>query len=419
MYENFYGFSERPFNLGPDSRFLYLTPSHAEAFSGMFSGVRERRGITVITGDPGIGKTTLIGALLSGLDEAVRTASIVFFHSEFRDLLKSILIELGIPAKGRDTFALLEQFYLYLATRPQNEIVAIIVDDAQGLEARALKNLMELWPGPNPRHRLLQTVLVGQPELETKLDSKDLTELRERIAVRRHIRPMNRKESNVYIDHRLRIVGSSSSGVFKPEAVDLICDYAGGIPRVINMVCDGSLLIGYAKSKRLIDVKIVTEAIKDLSLFEPKEAKGSRRVSCPSEPLQAEGPHPEAPVREPVPVPWPRWRPVYQALTGALSVAVALGLLIMSTSDLVTRKETKVKGIGTVIAEKGSTSPVLSVQNQSLEPVPSAKVQRGRPQRFAHNQRERPQRFAHNQRKGAQPDDLLVKQDIAWHIVQR
>jgi hypothetical protein len=91
----------------------------------------------------------------------------------------------------------------------------------------------------------------------------------------------------------------------------------------------------------------------------------------------------------------------------------------MSTSDLVTRKETKVKGIGTVIAEKGSTSPVLSVQNQSLEPVPSAKVQRGRPQRFAHNQRERPQRFAHNQRKGAQPDDLLVKQDIAWHIVQR
>ena len=417
MYEDFYGFSERPFNLGPDSRFLYLTPSHAEAFSGMFSGVRERRGITVITGDPGIGKTTLIGALLSGLDEAVRTASIVLTHMEFRDLLKSILIELGIPAKGRDTFALLEEFYLYLATRPQDEIVAIIIDEAQGLETRALKSLMELWPGPNPRRRLLQTVLVGQPELEAKLDSKDLTEFRERIAVRRHIRPMNRKESNVYIDHRLRIVGSS--GVFKPEAVDRICDYAGGIPRVINMVCDHSLLIGYVKSKRQIDAKIVTEAIKDLSLFEPKEAKGSRRVNCPSEPLQAEGPHPEAPVLEPVQEPRLRRRPVYQTLAGALSVVVALGLLILSTSDLVTRKETKVKDIGTVIAEKGSTSSVLAVQNQSLEPVPSAKVQRERPQHFVHNQRERPQHFAHNQRKGAQPDDLLVKQDIAWHMVQR
>jgi general secretion pathway protein A len=365
VYEDFYGLSEGPFDLGRDPRSLYLTPSHAEALSGMLSGVRERKGITVITGEVGTGKTTLIHALFSDLDETVRKAFICYTYLEFRDLLKSILIELGIPAKGRDTSALLKKFYLYLSERPQDEIVAIIIDEAQGLETTALKGLMGLWAGSDPRYQLLQTVLVGQPELEAKLDSQELREFRDGIAVRCHIRPMSRKESNAYIDHRLRIAGSFSSRVFKPEAVDRICDYAGGIPRVINMVCDGSLLIGYAKSKRQIDVKIVNEAIADLSLFEPKEAKRTlperpvyqllewvrslkpavppadgREERAPvltaesvpepltlessPEPLQAEGSGREEPVPEPVAVPQLRWRPVYQLLEWVRSLKPAV-----------------------------------------------------------------------------------------------
>ena len=319
MYEDFYGFSEGPFEFGPHPKFLCLTPSHAGALSGMLSGVRERKGITVITGDPGTGKTTLVNALLSELDEKVRTAFIVFTLLEFRDLLKSILAELGIRAQGRDTFALLQKFYLYLSERSQDESVVIIIDEAQGLDTSVLKDLMGLWTGPNPWYLQLQTVLLGQPELEAKLDSQELGSLREKIAVRRHIRPLTRRESNMYIDHRLRIVGSSSSEVFKPEAVDRICDCARGIPRVINMVCDGSLRIGYAKSKRKIDAAIVNEAIEDLRLFKPKEAKGTL-----PEPLPAEESGREEPVPEPIPVPQPRWRPVYQLLEWVRSLKPAV-----------------------------------------------------------------------------------------------
>ncbi len=521
MYERFYGFSEGPFELGPDPRSLYLTPSHAEALSDMVSGIRERKGITVITGDPGTGKTTLINTLLSDLDETVRAASIFFTYLEFGDLLKSILIELGIPTKGEDTSALLKRFYLYLSERPQDEIVAIIIDEAQVLETSSLKDLMGLWAGLNPRHQLLQTVLVGRPELEAKLDSQELREFRDRIGVRCHIRPMNRKESKAYIDHRLRVVGSSSSKVFKPEAVDRVCDYAGGIPRVINMICDGSLLIGHAKSKRQIDVKIVKKAIEELRLFKPKEAKRTLlerlrslkpalhsadgreepvpvlttepvlesltgesvpeplTIESPSESLQPEGSGREEPMPEPVPVPRPRWRPVhqllerlrslepalhpaqvrtlrwppaYQTLTGALLVVMALGLFILLIADLVPRKETKVKGIGTVIAEKDSTFSLLAKQNQGLVPVPSASVKRERPQRLAHKQRkplqplahdkgeppqplaykqgelpqplahdkgEPPQRLAPYRPNDAERGDLLLKQDPAWRALQR
>lgn len=279
MYENFYGFSEGPFEFGPDPRFLYLTPSHAEALTSMFQGVRKGRGITVITGDPGTGKSTLVRALLAQLDEKVRTAYIVFTRLEFRDLLKSILHELGIPAREEETFALLAMLYQYLSEKPQDEIVSIIIDEAQGLDTSVLKDLMGLWAGPNLRHSQLQMVLVGQPDLEAKLDFRELKGLHEKIAVRRHIRGLTRQESNIYIDHRLGIAGSSSSKVFTPEAVNRICDCAGGIPRVINMVCDGSLFIGYGESKRKIDAAIVNQAMQDLGLYKPKEVK--RTLSRP------------------------------------------------------------------------------------------------------------------------------------------
>jgi hypothetical protein len=379
----------------------------------------------------------------------VRTAFVVFTLLEFGDLLKSILHELDIPARGNDTLALLEAFYLYLTERPQDEIVTIIIDEAQGLDTSVLEDLVRLWAGPDPQYLQPQIVLVGHPELAAKLDSQELGSLREKIAVRRHISPLTRQESNLFIDHRLRIVGSSSSEVFKPEAVDRICDCAEGNPRVITAVCDGSLLIGYAKYKRKIDAKIVNEAIQDLRLVPPGKAK--RRLP---EPLPAEGAGPGEPVPEPVPVPRLRWRPVYQTLTGALLGMVALALFNLFIWDRAPREGMTVKGTRAVIAEKGPTLSVLGEQSQGLVPVPSPSAKRARPQGLVHKQGARPQgqRLTSKQRKPAQPlahdeakpaqplahhqgepperlapyrlndaerGDLLLKEDAAWRVLQR
>ena len=389
MYEKFYGFSQEPFNPSPDPKFLYLTPTHSEAFSAMLSGIRERKAITVITGEPGTGKTTLIQALLSDLDKNVKTALVFFTNIGFKDLLKNILYELEIPVKGEDASGLLEKFYRYLSERPQNETVAIIIDEAQGLKTSVLKDLLRLWDSPDLRSGLLQTVLVGQPELKTNLDSTELRDLRKRIAAQCHIRPLTLKESKAYIDHRLRIVGSSSSKVLRPEVVDRICDFAKGIPRTINMVCDAALLIGYAKSRHEIDAKIIKEAVNDLSLFEPAKTVESLPGS-----IQTEEQTPATPMSEPAKGPAKtlskhvpaaealsevtrsekprRIKPLHGILAGSILAALLLGLFALWTSERAPRTETvnippvqegsvEKKDTATVaIAEKGSTLSLLA-----------------------------------------------------------
>jgi general secretion pathway protein A len=440
MYEGFYGFSEDPFSFGPDPRFLCLTPSHAEAYSGMLSGIRERKGLTVITGDPGIGKTTLVRALLAELDEKVRTAFIVFTLMEFGDLLKSILHGLGIPTEGEDTPALLEMFYRYLSERPEGETVAIIIDEAQGLDVNVLNDLMRLWNAPDPCSPL-QTVLIGQPELEEKLDLQEMRGLRDKIAFRHRVRALTRQESSVYIDHRLRIVGSSSAAVFKPGAVRRICDGAAGNPRVINMVCDAVLLIGHSRQRRKINAKIVNEAIEGLRLSPPREARRT---------FPAEGN--KEPTSGPVSAPRPRWGPVYQLVAVSALVAVALVLFVVATFEPVPLKGTKGEAIGTIIPEKGSTLSLPEEQNQGFAPLPGISVKRKPPQRQARTQRKPPQLHGHNQKEpvhpvlhtreppqhplahnkeqpyqpvapyrpsSADPDALLLKQDPAWRILGR
>ena len=284
MYEKFYGFSEEPFNFGPDPKFLYLAPSHSEVLSRMLSSVRGHNGITVVTGDPGVGKTTLVRALLSKLGKNVSTAFIVFTLLSFEGLLKSIFNELRVSAQGQDTSALLDEFHLYLSKKRQNEIISVIIDEAQGLGTHVLRNLVRLWETPDPRKTHLQIILIGQPELDAKLDSDELRSLNEKITMRRHIGLLTNRESNAYIEHRLKMVGSSASHVFRPEALDLICTCASGNPRVINMICDRSFLVGLAKSKRQINSRIVEEAIKELML--PKN--GVKRQT-PEELIHADG----------------------------------------------------------------------------------------------------------------------------------
>ena len=272
MYLNFFGFSEEPFSSAPDPHFLYLSHSHSEVLSSMISVIRERIGIITITGEVGTGKTTLIYTLLKDLDEKVKTAFVFNPRIGFKDLLKTILRDLGVPVAEDHLYALLQIFNLYLKERlPFDETVAIIIDEAQTMDTEVLEGVNRLSKRGTPASELLQIILVGQPELEENLDSADLKEFKKRIAIRRQISPLSHAESKSYIDHRLKIVGSSSSKVFTAEAVELICKYADGIPRVINQLCDKAFLIGYALSTPIIDSKIVKDAIRDMSYLIPRK----------------------------------------------------------------------------------------------------------------------------------------------------
>ena len=275
MYKEFYGFSEEPFDLNPDPKFLYLSPSHNEALSSMMSGIKERKGLMVITGEVGVGKTILIYALLKDLSEKIKTAFIFQPRLDFKDLLKYILRDLEVPIqeKEENTRSLIDQFRKYLNERlTRDETVTIVIDEAQSLEDEVLEDLGRLSsPGPSPAN-LLQILLVGQTELEVRLNSEKLRSFQKRVALHHKIKPLTQEEGRGYIRHRLKLAGRSISEVFTSDAVDRICKFAEGIPRVMNLICDRALLIGYSDSRPIIDSKIAKEAIKDFSYLQPRKS---------------------------------------------------------------------------------------------------------------------------------------------------
>jgi type II secretory pathway predicted ATPase ExeA len=266
MYTQFYNFSEKPFNLTPDPKFLYLTPSHREALASMLYGINERKGFIAITGEVGVGKTTLIYTLLNNLNEKVKTAFVYHTSATFDQLLSYILIDLNVTVDSQDKIALLGKLNEYLTHNiSQDETLAIIIDEAQNLPNKVLEEFRLLSNLETSKQKLLQILLVGQPELAEKLNSQDLRQLKQRIGISRKIKPLNPKEREEYIDHRLKIAGSSSKNVFSSDAISAISKHSEGIPRVINIICDNALLIGYSYSQKKISGKIVKEVIEDLS----------------------------------------------------------------------------------------------------------------------------------------------------------
>jgi general secretion pathway protein A len=264
MYNEFYGFSEKPFEITPDPKFLYLTSSHRKALDAMMKGIESRQSFISITGEVGTGKTTLIYYLLTSLDDKVKTAFIFHTLITFEEFLEIILRELYLEVAKKDKKTLLHQFVEYLSHIGSDETVAVIIDEAQHLAKETLQELEKLSNlGPLVSGRL-QIVFVGQPEFENMFNSPNLKILNQRIRIRREITAMTAEESRDYIEHRLKLVGSSTSKTFTPKAISVIIEHAKGIPRVINIVCDNALLNGFSESKKIIDEKIIREVIKNL-----------------------------------------------------------------------------------------------------------------------------------------------------------
>lgn len=277
MYLDFYGLREKPFNATPDPRFLYLTPTHREALAQLLYSVQEDRGFLILTGEVGTGKTTLLQTLLSRLDGKMDVAYIFNTRLSFEGILEYMLEDFGLGKTATTQAQRLFVLNSFLTERHRaGQNVVLILDEAQNLEPETLEEIRLLSNFETPTKKLLQILLVGQPELRPKLNLPQLRQLKQRIGLRCHIHPLNPEETRGYIRHRLRVAGATDPSLFSDPAVRRISEYAQGIPRVINIVCDHCLLIGYADQKRKIDQKVVGQAIKYL---EEGEIPKTKRVT--------------------------------------------------------------------------------------------------------------------------------------------
>jgi general secretion pathway protein A len=278
MYLTFYGFAEKPFNATPDPRFLYMTPGHREALAQLLYGTQERKGFIVLIGKVGTGKTTLLHALWQRLREQTAVSFVVNSTLPFDGILEYILEDLGIPRAGESRAQRLIALNNFLIKRERDgQNTVLIIDEAQNLDVATLEQIRLLSNFETPTSKLLQILLVGQPELKTKLDLPELRQLKQRVGLRCQIPPLTVEEARAYIRTRLRIAGARDLGLFADSAIDRISAYAGGIPRLINIVCDHCLLFGYADEKRRIDRQIVDQAIEYLEEGTRRQPKGTTR----------------------------------------------------------------------------------------------------------------------------------------------
>src|SRR5258705_12815471 len=254
MYLTFYGLTEKPFNATPDPKFLYMSPGHREALAQLVYGTQERKGFIVLTGKVGTGKTTLLHALCQRLNGQSAVAFVVNPALPFDELLEYVLEDLGVAKTGNSRAQRLIALNNFLIERERaGQNTVLIVDEAQNLDAATLEQVRLLSNFETPTHKLLQILLVGQPELKAKLELPELRQLKQRVGLRCRISPLTPAEARMYIRTRLRIAGCPDLGLFSETAVNRIVEDSRGIPRLINIVSDHCLLFGYADQKRRID----------------------------------------------------------------------------------------------------------------------------------------------------------------------
>lgn len=264
MYNEFYGFQEAPFNITPDPRFLFFSDRHREAYNHILFGIRERKGFIQVTGEVGAGKTTVCRALLEDLGPQYRTALILNPCLTGDQLLRTVLVELGLEATN-DRVEGLQRLNQYLLDQlAEGNDVVLLIDESQDLDFDLLEQIRLLSNLETDQRKLLQIVLLGQPELRDKLNDPRLRQLRQRITVRYHLAPLTRRETEQYIQHRLQTAGANGRPSFNRWAIGSIYRYSGGVPRLINAVCDKALLCGYVTGEDRLTWRHVRRAIREL-----------------------------------------------------------------------------------------------------------------------------------------------------------
>jgi general secretion pathway protein A len=286
VYNRHFGFPESPFSATPDPRFFYTNRVYQEAFATLQYGVEAKKGFIVITGEVGTGKTTLLRKLMRHLQDTIHSVFIFNTLFTFPELLEVILHDLGLGSNGSSKVTMFQELNEYLIKQlKQGHIVAVLIDEAQNLSDEALEGLRLLSNLETDQEKLLQIVLMGQPELNARLDQPTLRQLKQRVASQCRLAPLKNEETGRYIDFRLRAVGYRGKDLFQPDAVQQVAFYSKGIPRLINIICDNALLIAYAGFKKTVSAEIIKEVGRDLRLGpegQVGEAKSAPALSAPT-----------------------------------------------------------------------------------------------------------------------------------------
>lgn len=275
MYESFYGFREKPFSLLPDSGFLYLSSKHRMALTLLEYGLMNQAGFTVISGDIGTGKTTLIRQLLNQIDAAIRVGLISNTHQAFGDLMQWIALAFDLPREGKNKVELYRDFMDFIIDEyARGRRTVLIIDEAQNMSAETLEELRMLSNVNADKDQVLQVILVGQRELRETLQRPDLVQFAQRIGVDYHLDPLDSEESRIYISHRCTTAGGQAD-LFTDAACQAVYEATGGVPRLINLLCDTALVYGYAGQLEHLDAPLIREVAEDKQrggLFQQKSA---------------------------------------------------------------------------------------------------------------------------------------------------
>ncbi len=280
MYEEYYGFKELPFNVTPDPRFLYRSASHRDALAYITYGIFQKKGFIAVTGEVGVGKTTVVNAFIDLFQPSLEVAFIFSTKFPFDQLLYLVCNDFGLEVEGQNKAQMLMTLNRFLIEQYENNRnTVLIIDEAQNLSPDVLEELRMLSNLETRDRTLIQIMLVGQPELETMLNLNEMRQLRQRIPGICRIPILSREDLEKYIEYRVDVAGNHNGGpVFTKDAMDEIYHYSGGTPRLINVLCDRALLIGFVSNTRTIDGRIVREGIRDL---ENKESPVTQRRNRP------------------------------------------------------------------------------------------------------------------------------------------